>query len=576
MDPAGGVFARAGANQTLPDDLTAMNGHLYTNFQNGVAADGTPSAKGATTSTVVEFDMQGHETNAWSLTGRCDGLTADPINGRLIATVNEDANSYLVTIAPNAPEASAVTTYTYSPSPADASGTGGTDSIAIDGTHIYLAHSNPAASTEPAVYEATLEGTTASLARVFAANDTATNAVTGAPTTLALTDPDSNTIVPPQSPMYAGQLVQDSQADGELVFAANAESHTPTLTVLPLSNGTSNQPTVDDVTFTTAAQGTLFVVDQAAGTINALSTSGFPAGTAFVAQPNDSGNPGSVGTLDPATGMITPLDTHFASAKGLLFLPIPMPPTEPFGGYMTVSAAGMALSYGSAPTAGPTPTALAAPIVGGAATPTGKGYWLVASDGGILTFGDATFHGSLGGTPLNQPIVGMAATPTGKGYWLVASDGGIFTFGDATFHGSLGGTPLNRPIVGIANTPTSAGYYLVASDGGIFTFGDATFRGSLGGAPLNQPIVGLATTPSGNGYWLVASDGGIFTFGDSKFFGSTGRMTGTQPIVGMTPSPSGDGYWLVAADGGVSTFGDAPFLGSSSGRLTGRAVALLP
>ena len=25
----------------------------------------------------------------------------------------------------------------------------------------------------------------------------------------------------------------------------------------------------------------------------------------------------------------------------------------------------------------------------------------------------------------------MAATPDGKGYWLVASDGGIFTFGDA-------------------------------------------------------------------------------------------------------------------------------------------------
>ena len=37
---------------------------------------------------------------------------------------------------------------------------------------------------------------------------------------------------------------------------------------------------------------------------------------------------------------------------------------------------------------------------------------------------------------LNKPIVGMAATPDGKGYWLVASDGGIFTFGDAAFYGS--------------------------------------------------------------------------------------------------------------------------------------------
>ena len=32
----------------------------------------------------------------------------------------------------------------------------------------------------------------------------------------------------------------------------------------------------------------------------------------------------------------------------------------------------------------------------------------------------------------------MAATPDGRGYWLVASDGGIFTFGDAPFYGSTG------------------------------------------------------------------------------------------------------------------------------------------
>ena len=73
-----------------------------------------------------------------------------------------------------------------------------------------------------------------------------------------------------------------------------------------------------------------------------------------------------------------------------------------------------------------------------AATPDGQGYWLVASDGGIFTFGDATFYGSTGALHLNQPVVGMAATPDGQGYWLVASDGGIFTFGDAKFYGSAG------------------------------------------------------------------------------------------------------------------------------------------
>ena len=31
-----------------------------------------------------------------------------------------------------------------------------------------------------------------------------------------------------------------------------------------------------------------------------------------------------------------------------------------------------------------------------------------------------------------------ASTPDGRGYWLVAADGGIFAFGDAGFYGSGG------------------------------------------------------------------------------------------------------------------------------------------
>ena len=104
-----------------------------------------------------------------------------------------------------------------------------------------------------------------------------------------------------------------------------------------------------------------------------------------------------------------------------------------------------------------------------ALTADGGGYWLVASDGGVFTYGDAQFYGSAGSLHLNKPIVGMAATPDGRGYYLVASDGGIFTYGDATFQGSAGSLHLNKPVVGMA-APASGGYYLVASDGGIFTY----------------------------------------------------------------------------------------------------------
>jgi subtilisin family serine protease len=242
-----------------------------------------------------------------------------------------------------------------------------------------------------------------------------------------------------------------------------------------------------------------------------------------------------------------------------------------------------------APLSAPDPTAAPAPatpspvsgIPAAPATPnppagSNPGYWLVASDGGIFSYGSAEFEGSTGAITLNKPIVGMAATPSQNGYWLVASDGGIFAFGDAGFFGSTGGLTLNKPIVGMAATPTGKGYWLVASDGGIFAFGDAGFFGSTGALQLNRPIVAMAVTPSGKGYWMTASDGGIFAFGDSHYYGSTGDVRLNRPITAMAISPSGKGYWLVAADGGVFNFGDASQFGSAAGAATANVVGLAP
>jgi Cu/Zn superoxide dismutase len=100
--------------------------------------------------------------------------------------------------------------------------------------------------------------------------------------------------------------------------------------------------------------------------------------------------------------------------------------------------------------------------------------------------------GDAGTRTLCGVVTGGPGAPPG-GYYLVASDGGIFTYGDAVFRGSRGGQPLAKPIVGLATT--GGGYYLVASDGGIFAYGDAPFLGSTGGTKLAAPIVGMATVP---------------------------------------------------------------------------------
>ena len=47
-------------------------------------------------------------------------------------------------------------------------------------------------------------------------------------------------------------------------------------------------------------------------------------------------------------------------------------------------------------------------------TGTGKGYYMVASDGGVFSFGTALFEGSMGDKHLNAPVTGIAATPSGR------------------------------------------------------------------------------------------------------------------------------------------------------------------
>ena len=160
------------------------------------------------------------------------------------------------------------------------------------------------------------------------------------------------------------------------------------------------------------------------------------------------------------------------------------------------------------------------------------GYWLVARDGGIFAYGDASFLGSTGTMKLTKPVVGMAATPSGDGYWVVASDGGIFAYGDAPYVGSTGALKLNQPVVGMAPTPSGQGYWLVAADGGVFAFGDAVDHGSLGATKLNSPIVAVAATTTGEGYWLFAADGGVFAFGDAAFHGSAGAIRLSKQVVG--------------------------------------------
>jgi Pro-kumamolisin, activation domain/Subtilase family len=207
------------------------------------------------------------------------------------------------------------------------------------------------------------------------------------------------------------------------------------------------------------------------------------------------------------------------------------------------------------------------------------GYWLVGGDGGVFTFGDATFYGSTGHLHLQRPVVGITPHSDHQGYWLVASDGGVFTFTNGGgFYGSIPGLHiapygttgpgrhLSAPIVGMVPAADGQGYYLVGSDGGVFAFGPgAKFVGSCpalrGGC--SGPAVAVVPDASGDGYWLVTKTGHVYAFGNARFFGSPGTQGSTVTAAARTAD--GNGYWILFADGQIVPFGDARQLGEPKG-----------
>jgi hypothetical protein len=126
------------------------------------------------------------------------------------------------------------------------------------------------------------------------------------------------------------------------------------------------------------------------------------------------------------------------------------------------------------------------------ATPTGAGYLVFTTKGRALTFGDARFQGDMSAVPLNGPVLDSVITPSGLGYYMVASDGGVFAF-EAPFKGSMGFTPLAKPVAGMVRY--GDGYLMVGEDGGLFNFSGLDFLGSLGGSPPARPIVSVAVLP---------------------------------------------------------------------------------
>jgi hypothetical protein len=259
----------------------------------------------------------------------------------------------------------------------------------------------------------------------------------------------------------------------------------------------------------------------------------------------------------------------FVFALAFVFAPAAgAAPLAPVASWTEITAGGELLSPGPLPRwQSVVPSGVHAVAL--AVTRDGLRAWVAGADGGVFAVTGSNvggtrqpttgFFGSLPSMELSPrgQVVGIAATPDGRGYWLVGSDGGVFAFGNARFFGSLGAAARGR-IVGIAATPDGGGYWLVGSDGGVFAFGDARYLGSLPGKRITSlgNIVGFAATIDGRGYWLAASDGAVFAFGDALFLGRDQRSV--DPVVAIVAAPRGSGYGFVHRDARVVGFGSMP------------------
>jgi hypothetical protein len=330
------IAAPAPASASNCDDLVFLEGHLFLGCQNK-----TLSVGGGGNSTLIEYTTAGAVVKTWSIKDKIDGMAADPLNHRVIVSLNEDTSTHLATITPSAASGQQVTPYTYSPDPRGASTPtalrtgGGTDQVSVDSAgHILITASHAGTKTGTAVFKVVLTppssptGTgTATLSPTFLDNATAANGNTGSGTVkLALGDVDSGAIVPQSSPRFGGSYVIDDQTALELVFANNIFKGTG-LTVLKTQFG------LDDLLWATSNGGTLYVVDKGATSVlPAVSASALYKVTGpFVKNTVLASNDGvgdQVVTVNLTNGNLTPFVQHLNTTKGLVYVEASGSPTQ--------------------------------------------------------------------------------------------------------------------------------------------------------------------------------------------------------------------------------------------------------
>jgi hypothetical protein len=309
------TFAVSENGYTAPDSITFSRHYVFVGYGNGGAPDGSGGAK----STIVMYKMDGTVVKTFTVVGHNDGLRYNISAGELWALQNEDANATLIIIDPNTGKQK---TFVLGTGPHG----GGYDDLVFFGNEVFISASNPSTNTEPGLVRFKSKDKKVKLIGILNDNASATDVTTGKTVTLNLTDPDSLMIDP------FGELVLDSQGDGELVIVQHpgrpCQNNLVVPLTSPLADGTViGDTTADDTVFANSPKGTLLVADKGAETVYAINAPYFAAGAAYsaivsVTVPNGSTVVGAfVGQTDLTTGFVTPIVSGLSNPGGMAFIP---------------------------------------------------------------------------------------------------------------------------------------------------------------------------------------------------------------------------------------------------------------
>ena len=228
-----------------------------------------------------------------------------------------------------------------------------------------------------------------------------------------------------------------------------------------------------------------------------------------------------------------------------------------------------------------------APALGAVANRTGDGYWIFNGNGRVAAFGqNAGFYGDPRASKLPHTIVALAPAHFGTGYWLLADDGAVYTYGSAKYLGNGQPGDPNGFFTAMLPSATGDGYRLATYQGRVHGFGDAVDYGSLWNVPtkdgkavfaytslrpgsttvtaLGPPsMTGTAiakvetTWTPADGYWMLGADGNVYPFGGAVNLGDAKPHLAGHQAVDLEPTPDYGGYWIIDDTGRVFGFGNA-------------------